>query len=193
MKKILFSIILILLIALSTDRILSEFRIFSNKDSDAPKPLENTTIVKTPNNDPLNMSYTIEDYVFTLSNGVGTATSSVDSLITSSIMIFGTPTYGDLDGDGDSDAVILLVQESGGTGSFYYGTLAIKEGDKYVSTNALFLGDRIAPQTVEIQDGKAVFNIADRKENESMATPPSVGKSIIIDFNQKTNTISTTP
>lgn len=193
MKKILFSIVLILLIAYSTDRILTEITIISGKKSDTTKPADTTIVEKTLKNDPSNMTYTIEDEAFVLTNGTGKATSSVDSVITSSVMIFGTPTYGDLDQDGDTDAAVLLMEQSGGTGSFYYGVLTINEGDKYVSTNALFLGDRIAPQTVEIQNGKALFNFADRKEDEPMATPPSIGKTVRIDFNPQTKTISVAP
>ena len=193
MKKIILSIVSIFLIAFSTDRILIEFKIFSNKESTVQKPVLNAKDIKTLSNDPLNMSYTVENDVFVLTNGSGKATSSVDSSLIPSIMMFGTPTYSDQDGDGDIDAAVLLVKQSGGTGSFYYAALAINEGDKYVSTNALLLGDRIAPQTIEVHNGKAVFNFADRKEDEPMATPPSEGKSVTINFNLQTNTISATP
>ena len=44
-------------------------------------------------------------------------------------------------------------------------------------TNAVLLGDRIAPQTIEIRDGVVIANYTDRRPEESMAVPPSVGMS----------------
>jgi hypothetical protein len=48
---------------------------------------------------------------------------------------------------------------------------------KYQGTNAVLLGDRIAPQTIDIRNGVVIANYADRRSNESMTTPPSIGKS----------------
>jgi hypothetical protein len=41
----------------------------------------------------------------------------------------------------------------------------------------LLLGDRVAPQDVWIRNGVVVVNYADRRPEEPMAAPPSVGKS----------------
>lgn len=65
--------------------------------------------------------------------------------------------------------------------------------NEYKSTNALFLGDRIAPQSIEIKDGTAVFNYTDRKKDEAMVTPSSVNKTAQIKFDTQTNTISPAP
>jgi hypothetical protein len=89
--------------------------------------------------------------------------------------IFGQPVYGDLDGDGTNDAVVLLVQNSGGSGIFYYVAAAFNTNGAFTGTNAIFLGDRISPQNIQIQDGVIIANYADRSADEPMATPPSIG------------------
>lgn len=53
----------------------------------------------------------------------------------------------------------------------------------------MFLGDRIAPQNINIMDGRAVYNFAERKADEPMTTPPSIGKSIWIHYDQINNQI----
>jgi hypothetical protein len=49
----------------------------------------------------------------------------------------------------------------------------------------MFLGDRIAPQNINIIDGRAVANFVEHHPGESFATPPSVGKSVWIHLDTK--------
>ncbi len=107
-----------------------------------------------------------------------------------SLKVFGQPVYGDFNSDGKQDAAVLLVSNPGGSGTFYYAVLAINKGDKYVATNALLLGDRIAPQTVEVREGRAIYNYADRALTDPMVTPPSIGKSLWVNYNSATGQIS---
>jgi len=93
------------------------------------------------------------------------------------VYIFDTPAVGDLNGDGVPDAAVLLAVDSGGSGTFYYAAAAININGVYKGTNAIFLGDRIAPQTVEIKNGEAIFNYAERKTGEPMTAQPSLGVS----------------
>lgn len=94
------------------------------------------------------------------------------------ISIFGGATTGDLNGDGKTDAAVILVQQPGGSGTFYYVAAAINTGKGYAPTNAILLGDRIAPQTLEITKGVVIANFADRKPEEPFTTKPSIGKSL---------------
>ncbi len=59
-------------------------------------------------------------------------------------------------------------------------TVAIKSGSGYYGTNAVFMGDRIAPQTTEIKNGEIIVNFADRRADEPFTTAPSVGKSLYL-------------
>jgi hypothetical protein len=133
---------------------------------------------------PKNATYIIEGVAVSLKEG--RAETEIAPGFTSKVLTqyFGNEAAGDLNSDGQEDAVIILTQTSGGSGTFYYAAaslkrnIAIKQGDvslKYFGTNAILLGDRIAPQSTEIKNGIIIVNYADRKSGESMATTPSVG------------------
>lgn len=136
-----------------------------------------------------NIQYVVNGEVFTLINGKAELQVAPDSATKKSLTMFGEPVYGDLDGDGDADAAVLLVNEPGGSGTFYYAALAINTDGAYKATETMLLGDRIAPQTIEIHEGRAVYNIAIRKGTDPMSTPPSIGQSIWVHYDAKTNSI----
>ena len=98
-----------------------------------------------------------------------------DSLNKIDARFFGTPVLGDVSGDGVADAAVEFTYAAGGSGTFYYIAGAVKTDSGYVGSNAILLGDRIAPQTLEVQDGVIVANFADRNVGEPMTTVPSVG------------------
>jgi len=111
-----------------------------------------------------NTAYEIDGQIVTLKNGISDNTR-----------YFGNDAFGDLNGDGKTDIAFLLTQDSGGSGTFYYVAIALKIAEEYQGMNALFLGDRIAPQTTEIRNGEIIVNYADRKPGEPMTTAPSIG------------------
>lgn len=130
-----------------------------------------------------NITYEVGGETFNLINGKATNKINPDSVTKNTLSFFGEPIYGDLNGDGQAkDAAIILVNNPGGSGTFYYAVLAINTNGKYKATNAILLGDRIAPQTIEINEGVALFNYAERKSNEPMTTQPSIGKSLWINY-----------
>lgn len=127
--------------------------------------------------DPMNATYFIDGQPVALVNGkaqVAAAPGSAEQVTTS---IFGEPVSGDLNGDGRLDAVIMLVQDSGGSGTFYFVAAAINATSGVEGSNAILLGDRIAPQNIEIQNGQIIANYADRNPGEPMTTQPSLGVS----------------
>ena len=137
-----------------------------------------------------NSSYIVEGKTFALVNGKASVAIAPSSATKETVSIFGEPVYGDLNGDGNaSDAAVMLVRNSGGSGTFYYAVLSIASEKGQVATNVLFLGDRIAPQTVEIRDGRATYNYAERKAGEAMTVQPSVGKSLTVHYDSTTKTI----
>lgn len=96
---------------------------------------------------------------------------------------FGNEVKHDLNDDGREDVVFLLTQEMGGSGTFFYVVAALNTEEGYVGSQAILLGDRIAPQTTELSRNHnhknvIVVNYADRATGEPMTTQPSIGKSI---------------
>lgn len=130
----------------------------------------------------LNTSYVIENRPVTLVNGKAEEVIS-DSASKITTEVFGEPANGDLDGDGKSDSAVILVQNTGGSGTFYYVAAALDTDAGVKGTAAVLLGDRIAPQTLEARDGAIIVNYAVRKPNEAMTVSPSVGvtKYLIVD------------
>lgn len=90
---------------------------------------------------------------------------------------FGNEAVGDFDADGDEDIAFLFSSDGGGSGTFFYVAVALKTAAGYDGTEAVFLGDRIAPQTTEFRDGRLTVNFATRNEGEPMTTDPSRGVS----------------
>lgn len=139
--------------------------------------------LRTPNTKPapvvgyLDATYLIDGTSITLKNGIATVPIAPESATTVSTKYFGNEVSGDLNGDGVPDVAFVLTQNSGGSGTFYYLVTALKTANGYTGTNALLLGDRIAPQTTEIVGGVVVANYADRNPGEPMTTAPSLGVS----------------
>jgi len=125
--------------------------------------------------DPLNATYIIEGDEFTLVDGKAEKEIVPGSASKIRINVFETNTKGDVNEDGLDDTVVLLTYNAGGSGTFYYVAVALNTNKGYQGTNAILLGDRIAPQTTEIRDGKVIVNYADRRIDEAMVTPPSIG------------------
>lgn len=125
-----------------------------------------------------NATYRIAGQSVTLVNGYAAAPTAPGSASKVVTQYFGNEATGDLNGDGVADVGFLLTQNTGGSGTFFYAVAAIKTTDGYRGTDAVLLGDRIAPQTTEIRDGKLLVNYADRAPGESFTVQPSFGKSL---------------
>ena len=135
---------------------------------------------------PLDATYLIDEKPVTLVKGKAEVESAPGSASKQSVFNFGEPVYGDIDGDGDQDAVLLLVKETGGSGTFYYATLAINVNGSYRGTDSILLGDRIAPQTYYFQGNKAIVNYAVRPFDAPFTTQPREGKSLFLQYDKDT-------
>ena len=135
--------------------------------------------------DPLSATYVIDGTAVHLVKGSAAVEAAPGSAEMTTTKIFGQPTVGDINGSDKNDAAVILVQDGGGSGTFYYVAAAINNGEENsmgsgnsaVGTNAIFLGDRIAPDTMQIINGIITVNYADRAAGEPMSTAPSVGVS----------------
>lgn len=131
-------------------------------------------------------TYTISGMKFTLKNGY----SEVADLGIASKTItryFGKDATGDVNNDGSTDRAFLITQELGGTGTFFYLVALLDTPTGRVGTEALYLGDRIAPQKISIDSqGMVLVNYLDRKEGESFTDPASIKKSLSLQLDPQT-------
>ncbi len=129
-----------------------------------------------------NASYSIDGVQVQLNNGVAETPAAPESAARVVTQYFGNELVTDLNGDGRNDVVFLVTQETGGSGTFFYVVAALNTEDGYVGSDGYFLGDRIAPQSINESTNPRhkyviVANYADRAEDEPMTAQPSVGKS----------------
>jgi hypothetical protein len=130
-----------------------------------------------------NAEYVIDGQKIKLIDGVSEVPTTPDSATKIVTRYFGNEVRHDLNDDGREDVVFLVTQNTGGSGTFYYVVAALNTADGYVGSDAVLLGDRIAPQTTEINEENRrvnviIVNYADRKVGEPMTVQPNVGKSI---------------
>ncbi|MEI7620594.1 MAG: META domain-containing protein [Candidatus Falkowbacteria bacterium] len=122
-------------------------------------------------------TYLIDGQSITLKGGVSEIEVEPGSSFKKITRYFGNDAKGDLNGDGKEDVAFLLTQDEGGSGTFYYLAVALATEKGYEGVNAVMLGDRIAPQTTEIADGRITVNYADRRADEPMIAAPTVAVS----------------
>jgi hypothetical protein len=145
-----------------------------NRERVSQPPAEATTFGR-------NASFTVNGTLVRLVNGVSSAPMENSSAGTTTRYL-GSEAEGDLNGDGLEDLAFWVTQESGGSGTFYYVVVALKNAGGYTTTNAFRIGDRIAPQNMQIRsDARELHvNFADRKRGEPMTTPPSEAKVLLL-------------
>jgi len=125
-----------------------------------------------------NAIYTIDGNPVTLVNGVSQTPAAPESASMLTVQYFGNEATGDLNNDGINDIAFLITQSGGGSGTFYYAVAALQDSaGGYTGTNAMLLGDRVAPQNTEIKNGELIVNYADRKAGEPISTKPTEGVS----------------
>jgi heat shock protein HslJ len=126
------------------------------------------------------VTITVDGFTFTLENGrdeqpivPGAATVAVAQLA-------GRNAYGDLDGDGQTDAAFVLISDPGGSGTFYYVSALTADG---AVLDPVLLGDRIRVRSIEIVAGELRVGYLTRNPDEPFAATPTVpaGRSFVRD------------
>jgi heat shock protein HslJ len=148
------------------------------RDSWVPQLVESIVSSEARSYDPLNTTYIVDGEAVRLTGGVMTREVAPGSASVETFRVFGEPSYGDIDTDGDDDAVLLLTRDGGGSGTFFYATVAVNLDGQYTGTDAILLGDRIAPQNFAVRNGIGEVNYADRLPGESFSVQPSMGKTL---------------
>lgn len=128
-----------------------------------------------------NTSFTIEGTLTTLVNGVSSASIENSSSRTTTRYL-GGEAEGDLNGDGLDDFSFWVTQDAGGSGTFYYVVVALQNPSGYTTTNAFLVGDRIAPESMQIRaDARELHvNFIGRTRGDPMTAPPSEPKVLLL-------------
>jgi hypothetical protein len=129
--------------------------------------------------------YRVDGAIVKLSDGIAEVEAAPGSASKITTRYFGNNLEIDLNDDGRKDVVFLLTQETGGSGTFYYAVAALNTERGYIGSDAYLLGDRIAPQTIEMSPNPrhvnvVVVNYADRAAEAAMTTAPDQGKSVYL-------------
>jgi hypothetical protein len=144
----------------------------------SPTVIVTTTAVATSNAASYrDATYEVDGKRVTLTNGLSEVEAAPGSASKVVTRIFGSDASGDLNGDGKADIGFLLTQSSGGSGTLFYAVVALRTSNGWTGTNAVLLGDRVAPQPSQVRDGVLIVNYAERKPGEPMTERPSVGVS----------------
>jgi hypothetical protein len=78
---------------------------------------------------------------------------------------------GDLNGDGVDDAVVLLVESSGGSGSFVYLAAVLNQEGKPGNVDTVLLGDRVQVQSLTIANGQINATMLTHGPDDPMCCP----------------------
>src|SRR3989344_5135694 len=123
-----------------------------------------------------NANYLIESREILLEDGVASAPAAPGSASIIRTSVLEGPAFADIDGDNEKDAVVILRDEPGGTGIFYYISTLLTNNGNEKSSNALLLGDRIRIKEISIDPGVISVKILVRKDEEAMAVAPTIEK-----------------
>lgn len=119
---------------------------------------------------PANATYLIEGDTVTLSNGARSQPAGPGShTMHKTKLIEGAQVCGEF--DGQPVAVVLLSDDPGGSGGYFYLAAVPTDGQSFP---AVLLGDRVLPKSVVIEKNLIVVTYLDHAADAPMAAPPSV-------------------
>jgi hypothetical protein len=78
---------------------------------------------------------------------------------------------GDLNGDHQEDAVVVLAINSGGSGTFIYLVPVINQSGQFQAAAGTLLGDRVAVHSMGIQDGVIRLNLLTHAPEDPLCCP----------------------
>lgn len=83
---------------------------------------------------------------------------------------------GELDGNPGEDAAVILIDQPGGSGTFYYLAALVRREEGWESVTAVFLGDRIRIESLTIDSDVREISVTlrTRAEGVAMAVEPTV-------------------
>ena len=94
------------------------------------------------------------------------------------VSLSGFVARGELDGNPGEDAAVVLIDQPGGSGTFYYLAALVRKGEGWESVTAVLLGDRIRIESLSIDsdDTEVSVTFLTRAEGVAMAAEPTVSQ-----------------
>jgi heat shock protein HslJ len=78
---------------------------------------------------------------------------------------------GDLNADGKPEAVVMLWQSGGGTGSYTYIAVMSRQNGDIKNISTALVGDRVKLKSAAIEAGEIVLEVLQAGENDAMCCP----------------------
>lgn len=79
--------------------------------------------------------------------------------------------YGDVDGDGRSDAAVILATNTGGSGVFHDLAVVVDRDGRPFNTASVNLGDRVKINSLAIEEGRIVVDMVTQGPSDPMCCP----------------------
>lgn len=79
--------------------------------------------------------------------------------------------FGDLNGDGAGDAIVILYANPGGSGTFFYLAAVINQEGDLVNLAGEFLGDRVKVESVSIEEEDIVVHLVTHGPDDALCCP----------------------
>lgn len=86
--------------------------------------------------------------------------------------------FGDINGDGQLDGAAILIENSGGSGSFYYLAVVLNQEGKPDHAASLLLGDRLQVQSLSVADGKIDLTAKRHAASDPQCCPSEVSDQV---------------
>ena len=135
-------------------------------------------------------AYRVENEIVQLTEGEYRIQAAEDSAAERVVTLTDIIARGDLDGRDGKDAAVILVDDAGGSGTFYHLAALLRRETEFENIDTVFLGDRILVRSVTIDDithGITVHALV-RRDGDAMATPPEV--QVVMRYMVVGNTVS---
>ncbi|MEX2013457.1 MAG: hypothetical protein WD897_00885 [Parcubacteria group bacterium] len=124
--------------------------------------------------DPSNATFIFDDGPITLSAGRNERKPTSGSALAEETVLLDKFAYGDINADVKEDTVLFLARYGSGSGTFIYLAAFISGPITYRGSKAVFIGDRIAPQSISINGEIVTAKYLDRGSDDAFAVEPTV-------------------
>ena len=106
-----------------------------------------------------------------LSNGIYRGRIVPDSASELIVMLSDQVAFGDLNGDGAEDAVVVLITDPGGSGTFRHLGVVINEKGTPQHVASQLLGDRVKVKSLSVRSGEIVVQMMTHGTRDPMCCP----------------------